>query len=412
MSGIDGVSGRKSSPWEDTFEKPLPKEAEKTAANIANAPWLQDADGGRNSARAAYPTAIFSNPAMFGPAVSLAPPPPPPAAHPAPLAAAPNAMHGVTLANLAENVPSGTRSDPSRAFTCGAGYKLYPEVSKQPDGKDAVVYWNAFNKETKRVEFLVGPDSLKTFTSAPSEYATAAANALMGEQDGATRESMRVVDVAVRRGFGPAIDHLATASIEAWTDPKWVAKTTFNVVSSLAGPAETRAAASEMRAEASPVVESPTSGLSRATLSPGSNPPASISTFSYKNVNPGFPAPGRTMNCVNCAVATDATLAGRPATALPTPGPLQLEDVQNAVGGSFVEVASPADVEAALLRSGPGSRAIVAGFRADPNPGHVFNAVNEGGRVQFLDGQTGAPAVVADPTYTDWAMLVTHPRKQ
>ena len=34
---------------------------------------------------------------------------------------------------------------------------------------------------------------------------------------------------------------------------------------------------------------------------------------SIRNVNPT----GGTMNCVNCAIATDATLAGRPASALP-----------------------------------------------------------------------------------------------
>lgn len=38
---------------------------------------------------------------------------------------------------------------------------------------------------------------------------------------------------------------------------------------------------------------------------------------SIKNVNPGYPEPGRTHNCVSCLIATDATLAGNPASALP-----------------------------------------------------------------------------------------------
>ncbi|MGX9274289.1 VENN motif pre-toxin domain-containing protein [Pantoea ananatis] len=38
---------------------------------------------------------------------------------------------------------------------------------------------------------------------------------------------------------------------------------------------------------------------------------------SIRNVNPGCPGPGRTHNCVNCSIATDATLAGNPASALP-----------------------------------------------------------------------------------------------
>jgi hypothetical protein len=39
---------------------------------------------------------------------------------------------------------------------------------------------------------------------------------------------------------------------------------------------------------------------------------------SIRKVNPGYPTSGRTQNCVNCAIATDATLSGNPATALPT----------------------------------------------------------------------------------------------
>ncbi len=92
------------------------------------------------------------------------------------------------------------------------------------------------------------------------------------------------------------------------------------------------------------------------------------------------------MNCVNCAVATDATLAGRPTTALPSMHPLQLADIEQVTGGTFGAVATPAEVEAVLLKQGPGSRAVVAGYRAAPNPGHVFNAVNVEGRVYFVDG--------------------------
>ncbi|WP_409339111.1 toxin glutamine deamidase domain-containing protein [Pseudomonas cichorii] len=38
---------------------------------------------------------------------------------------------------------------------------------------------------------------------------------------------------------------------------------------------------------------------------------------SIRNVNPCYPEAGRTHNCVNCSIATDATLAGNPASALP-----------------------------------------------------------------------------------------------
>ena len=382
MSGVDGVSGSRSSPWEDTYEKPLPKEAEKATANIANAPWLADAigSGGKGAPPAAYPAAIFSNPAMFGSPVALAAPPPPPPARPAPLAAAPNAMRGVTLANLAEHVPAGTRTDASRSFTCGAGYKLYPEVSKQPDGKDAVVYWNAFNTQTKRVEFLVGPDALKTFTSAPSDYATAAANAFLGEQDAATRESARVVDLAVRKGFGPAVDHLGAASKAAWTDPKWVIKTSANVVSSV-GPSA--AVAAEARVQA------------RAAAAEAAFAEPSATGF-VQHVSKDLPlgkTPGsRLMNCANCAIATDASIAGSPTSALPG-------EVTKASALSdyyakpwSASMPAPAGMEAAMREAGPGARAIVCGKRPDAEVGHFFNVVNENGQIRFVDGQAGEAA--------------------
>ena len=45
---------------------------------------------------------------------------------------------------------------------------------------------------------------------------------------------------------------------------------------------------------------------------------------SIKNVNPGYPEKGRTNNCANCAIAADSTLAGRPASALPSMNPASL----------------------------------------------------------------------------------------
>src|SRR4051812_14737041 len=112
MSSIDGVSTKPTSPWEDDYEKPLPGAAQKEAVNRANAPWLTSHSA--PSFEPTHPAAIFSNPAMLGPPVALAKPPPPPAAKPADLAAAPDALHGVTLRNLAENIPAGTRTDSRR----------------------------------------------------------------------------------------------------------------------------------------------------------------------------------------------------------------------------------------------------------------------------------------------------------
>jgi hypothetical protein len=41
----------------------------------------------------------------------------------------------------------------------------------------------------------------------------------------------------------------------------------------------------------------------------------------------------------------------------------------------------------------------------------VFNAVNVEGHVYFVDGQSGGAAVISDPTYVEWGMLQTTPRK-
>ena len=145
------------------------------------------------------------------------------------------------------------------------------------DGKDAIVYWKAFNTEARRVDFLVGPDALSTFTSAPKDFATAAANAHIGEQDAATRESAKVVDLAVREGFGPAIGHLGAASKAAWSDPKWVAKTVFNVASARAGTTTTKAACAEAQTEGSAVTSS-------SALSPVAS---TARAHTIADVNPG-----------------------------------------------------------------------------------------------------------------------------
>lgn len=400
MSGIESASARKSSPVEVDYDKPLPGAAEKTRANIANAPWVTDV-ANPSSAPSGYSSAIYSNPAMYGPAIALAKPPPPARSEPVPLAAAPNALQGVTLALLATGVPSGTRSDASRAFTCGAGYKLYPQLAKQPDGKDAVVYWNAFNTETRRVEFLVGPNALATFTSAPSDYATAAANAFLGEQDAATRESARVVDLTVRKGFAAGIGHLGVASKAAWSDPAWVAKTTMSIVSSAAAaPGTSRAAAAEGRALTNEAGE-----LRAATVAEGPGAGGAIRKVN-KDLPLGNTKGTRDLNCANCAIATDATLAGKPACALPgnvTPA----SEVSRHFGATWSkQMTSAAEVEASMQAAGPGKRAVVFGQANNTPIGHYFNVVNQDGVVRFLDGQSGTTAKLTP--YSKFWLLPTN----
>jgi RHS repeat-associated protein len=113
---------------------------------------------------------------------------------------------------------------------------------------------------------------------------------------------------------------------------------------------------------------------------------------SIRSVNPGYPSRGRTNNCINCSVATDSMLAGRPASALPgdiTP----IKVLEEIYGSRFVHMASREAIEESLKTSGSGSRAIIFGYRGMPGqPNHVFNAVNQRGTIRFLDGQTGRPA--------------------
>lgn len=99
---------------------------------------------------------------------------------------------------------------------------------------------------------------------------------------------------------------------------------------------------------------------------------------------------GRTKNCGRCAIALDAALAGRPATALPG-GPLRGWEVAAALGRSrhdwFHASAGRLGVTHVMRLHGRDSQAIVFGMRED-KLGHFFNVVNREGRVHFLDGQT------------------------
>jgi hypothetical protein len=103
-------------------------------------------------------------------------------------------------------------------------------------------------------------------------------------------------------------------------------------------------------------------------------------------VNPG----GGTMNCVNCAIATDALLAGRPATAL-LGGPCRIDVLERIFGAKFGSAGPIGSVVEPIWAAGPGSRGIVYGVK-EVGVGHVFNVVNQNGCIRFLDGQTGCAA--------------------
>ncbi|WP_332453302.1 toxin glutamine deamidase domain-containing protein [Chryseobacterium aquaticum] len=112
-------------------------------------------------------------------------------------------------------------------------------------------------------------------------------------------------------------------------------------------------------------------------------------------------------NCANCVIATDATLAGRPASALPYTiqkrfrkgkweNYASFED-----GTEFLVLEKEFNAKFSkwtvnlddLIRDlKPSKRGIIFGVKKGKNMGHYFNVINENGVVKFLDGQTGKRA--------------------
>jgi filamentous hemagglutinin len=127
---------------------------------------------------------------------------------------------------------------------------------------------------------------------------------------------------------------------------------------------------------------------------------------SIRNVNPGYPTTGRTQNCVNCSVATDATLSGTPTSALPSTGPVPIPVLERQYGATFGAPASSSALATQMENAGNGARGIVFGSRGPGEIGHVFNVVNQGGVIRFLDGQTGMPALLDG--FTNFRLLRTN----
>lgn len=98
------------------------------------------------------------------------------------------------------------------------------------------------------------------------------------------------------------------------------------------------------------------------------------------------------MGSQDCAIATDATLSGKPASALP--GEVtHASDVAAHYGKSWSGACNTASgIEVPMGAAGPGARGIVFGKVPNERVGHFFNVVNDDGAVRFVDGQTGAVA--------------------
>jgi hypothetical protein len=122
---------------------------------------------------------------------------------------------------------------------------------------------------------------------------------------------------------------------------------------------------------------------------------------SLRNVNNNPKAPlaaspdyNRDLNCANTAIATDATLAGNPASALPG-RVTSLAELTRAIGkkrSDWVFQPNAAAMKQAMRVKPEGTRAIVFGSRGKDQVGHYFNATVSHGKVTFVDGQTGGKA--------------------
>jgi hypothetical protein len=101
---------------------------------------------------------------------------------------------------------------------------------------------------------------------------------------------------------------------------------------------------------------------------------------------------GGASNCVNCAVALNATLQGARASAVLGKA-VRLDQVPAVFGREAFDAAfsNIDELQKALSSAGSGARAVVVGV--GPKGGHAFNAVNQGGVVQLLDGQSGRTAI-------------------
>ncbi|MEU4065745.1 toxin glutamine deamidase domain-containing protein [Streptomyces wedmorensis] len=110
-------------------------------------------------------------------------------------------------------------------------------------------------------------------------------------------------------------------------------------------------------------------------------------------------------NCPNTVIAVAAKLAGRPLPPAPPSNGMPLSEMERVFGRKFTEAPSKVTIESHLRAAGPGAQGIVYVVYPvkHPPPGappgsfasnqtHVFNAVNDGGKIKFLDGQTGDTA--------------------
>ncbi|WP_254223603.1 toxin glutamine deamidase domain-containing protein [Burkholderia multivorans] len=116
---------------------------------------------------------------------------------------------------------------------------------------------------------------------------------------------------------------------------------------------------------------------------------------SVKNVNPT----GSLQNCTNCVAVVDNLLStGNPASALPRATSVPFNQIGQIYGTTFSGSTTQQNIESTLLAGGNGTRAVVYG--TDGVTGHVWNAVVQNGKVNYIDGQIGGGGAVNFQNFT------------
>jgi len=94
-----------------------------------------------------------------------------------------------------------------------------------------------------------------------------------------------------------------------------------------------------------------------------------------------------------CAIATDSTLQGNPAQALPGLAAKTFKDGQDILEQTYGSTLNPMesylDITSLMQQAGRGAQGIVIGDKVGDPYSHAFNVVNQFGAVRYIDGQIG-----------------------
>ncbi|MDP3230389.1 MAG: RHS repeat-associated core domain-containing protein [Acidovorax sp.] len=122
-----------------------------------------------------------------------------------------------------------------------------------------------------------------------------------------------------------------------------------------------------------------------------------VDAGSVKGINPT----GSTQNCTNCVAVVDNLLTtGNPASALPRATPIPFDQLGRMYGTKLSGWTSQQTIESTLLAQGNGARAVIYG--TDGATGHVWNAVVQNGKVNYIDGQIGGSGASNFKAFTNF----------